>query len=189
MAEEEVRDVRVELRFAGAKAFPAGLVADVTAEVERAVYEAEVEEIDELQKDFEEVPGPVFDAMRYRADRYRGRTLSIETASSGSIVLEGAAVALALWLLNVTFGETIKDAWKKTKSHQRLKKTLSSRLERKAKRIAQRVRPRRYRYDDAEVQTRVEKRERAIVVVVLVTPEPALIPLPTTSEVLDEKDA
>lgn len=180
----EAGDLYVELRFQGAESFPAQLILGAIEATERAIARSETEDIDALQNEFKDLPAPIFDAMRYRIGELTGRALNFNHASSGSLILGGVAAALSFWLLDKTLGETVKQAWESSDLHGDMKGFLETRLRRKAERIARDVRPSRWSKSDAEVETFVEIKDRGMTIVVLVTPGPALAPLPIASQVM-----
>jgi hypothetical protein len=183
---EEPKEIGIELHFSGAPAFPAQLILGAIEAVERAVSWEEREEIEAMQKDLGDVvPEAVFDAIRYRIDRTAGRAINFDRASSGSLILGGIAAGLAIWFLDKTLGETVKDSWLESSFHERLKQFLSLRLKGKAQRIAKNIRPSRWNPGDAEVEISVKQTgPSSEIIVCTFIPGPALQPLPTHREVL-----
>jgi hypothetical protein len=181
---DDQSDIRIEVRLIGAEAFPAQLLLGTIEAAERAITRAEVSEIDDLQREFPDIPAAVFDAMRYRVKGLTGRALNFESASHGSIILIGAAVALAYWLLDKTLGETTKEAWQDSELNSRIKGFLQSKLRRKAEMIAHDIRPSRWPNADVGFEVRTEYRERAIAIIIMVTPGPEMKALPKASEVI-----
>jgi hypothetical protein len=180
---EEVTDIRFELRFVGSERFPARLLLGTIEAVERAILRAEIQEIDEIEKAFPDLPAAVFDAMRYRADRLTAQSLNFETASSGSIILGGVAAAVAYWLLDKTLGETVKQAWEGAELHKRIKGFLLTNMTPKANRIAQDIRPSRWSNSDGDLTVETVAQEQAILIVVTITVPSELAPIPPASEV------
>jgi hypothetical protein len=179
----EQYDILVELRFINAQEFSAQLILGTIEAVERAIAQTEREEIDALAEEFSSLPPAVFDAMRYRARQLPGRSLNLRAATSGSLVLAGAVVALSYWLLDKTVGETVKEAWEHTSLHSKVRDFLLSRTREKADLIASRVRPSRWRECAAEFAVKVEQNDRSIVIVVVVAPGQELAALPRASDV------
>lgn len=122
-------DISVILRFE--KGFPADLLIRCIQLVEQAVYNSELMELKLL---FEETVN-LFDMPSNKAEdlfhkmqddlaQYKGQTLRIEGASKGSLLLAGVVISIASPLIMLTFGESIKDAWKKTKLYKKIEDVL-----------------------------------------------------------------
>jgi hypothetical protein len=181
MADEP--DIHIELQFKGAQYFPAQLLLGIIEAVDRAIARAERDEIDEIEKVFsDDIPKPVFDAMRYRAQNLTARSLNFESASSGSIILAGIAAALAYWLLDKTLGETLKESWKNSNLHSRMKEFLSARMGAKAARIAKDIRPSRFSGEEPSVEVQIQERSGMTVIVVIIVAGPGLLTVPKIRE-------
>ena len=81
--------------------------------------------------------------MRSRVEPYRSRTFNIDKVASGSLLLSGVAAGVTLWIFDRTFGESFKEAWKRTDHHAHLVNLLSSRLRWRAQAIANNISERR----------------------------------------------
>ena len=114
----------------------ARILADIAALTEWATYEIERSELEYLKREFPDIPAATYDAALFRLSRKAGHTLVITEAQGGSVVLGGSAVALAIWLLNRTLGETIKEAWLKSDLHARVQDLLLKGLGDKRYRLA-----------------------------------------------------
>ncbi len=122
-------DINVILRFE--KGFPADLLIRYIQLVEQGVYNSELMELKFLFEEtvnFFDIPSnkaeDLFHKMQYNLAQYKGQTLRIETASEGSIWLESVVVGIATMLIMSTFGESVKEAWKKTNFHKKIVDTL-----------------------------------------------------------------
>jgi hypothetical protein len=179
-------DVRIEVRFVGS-AFSASLVANVITALEESAYQAEVDEIGELQRLLPDVDAAVFDAMRFRATRYRGRAVSFESARPGSMILIGILAGLSYWLLDKTLGETVKEAWVRSGRHEEIVKILSERRWRRAEAVTKRIEPRPYPFTEPKphVTARVEEAEGAVTAVVTVEPDPLTEQVPSAEQVIE----
>ena len=144
---------------------------------------AEIQEIDEMETAFPDLPAAVFDAMRYRASRLTAQSLNFETASSGSIILGGVAAAVAYWLLDKTLGETVRQAWEESDLHKRIKGFLLTNMRPKANRIAQAIRPSRWSNSDSDVTVETVAQEQVILIVVTITVPFESVLIPSASEV------
>lgn len=179
---EEFIDIRIELRFVGSSRFPARLVLGAIEAAEFAIKQAELDEIEELAREFPGIPAAAFDAMRYRAQTLTAQALNFETASTGSIILAGIAAGLAYWLLDKTLGETVRQAWEESELHARIKQFLLKRLKTKANTIASNIVPSRWANARDQVEIRTEHQQAAILIVVTVPVPQELTPIPTTRE-------
>lgn len=122
-------DINVILRFE--KGFPADLLIRCIQLVEQAVYNSELMELKLLFEEtvkFFDMPSnkaeDLFSKLRDDLAHYKGQTLRIETASEGSLLLAGVVISIASPLIIFTFGESIKDAWKKTKLYKKIEDVL-----------------------------------------------------------------
>lgn len=127
-------DINVVLRFE--KGFPADLFIRCIQLVEQGVYNSELMELKFL---FEEtvnlfdIPSnkaeDLFNKMQDDLAQYKGQTLRIERALEGSILLESVVVGIATMLIMSTFGESVKDAWKRTNSYKKIGEVLLRKVE------------------------------------------------------------
>jgi hypothetical protein len=182
-------DIHIELHFIQATAFPAQLLLGVIEATERAIARVERYEIDEFQKLLPDIPAPIFDAMRYRAEHLNGRALNFQGAASGSIILFGTAAGLSYWLLDKTLGETVSETWRESDMHVRLKKILHARIGTKAKRIAEDIGPSRWSRSEVTTDVITEVKDGNPTIKVVVYPGPELLPIPKQSEVLERREA
>ena len=92
--------------------------------IEKACYEQEMETLRSLLS-IEEIE-LLKERMSLEASDWRRHisTLKITKASQGSIILEGVIAATSTWLLINTVGESIKEAWKESGLHKKLKELL-----------------------------------------------------------------
>ena len=104
--------------------------------------EVEREELDYLIEENPWIPSVVADASKHRIYAHRGQSVLVEFAAEGSIVITCVVSALALWILNKTLGETIKEAWLTSPLHHHLKEFLSRDRIPRTQQIAQRLKPR-----------------------------------------------
>lgn len=163
--------LQIRLRFRDGEAFPASLVGDTVRMVEAAVYEEEKAELDRA-REIGDLPALFVDAAETRLHRYRGVSVVFTSASSGSVILIGTVVGLALWLLNQTLGETLKEAWLASASHQAIKSYLLSPMEGKASRIVERIRRKKLKAGSfsGSIEANVVQEQGVDVIVVAIRP-------------------
>lgn len=167
----QVPSIELHLRFAVRSALPAGLLARVIDYVERSVFSVEESELAAIMAEFEELTPLAEDATRYRLDSYKGRSVLVHSARDGSIVLLATVAGISVWVLQQTLGETLKEAWLESESHERLKRLLLRRVWSKATTVADvlSVGPEEVGAD-VELQASVVEEEDKHVVVVVVLP-------------------
>lgn len=144
--------------------YPAFISADNMARIswliDRAVYEAELEELRSVKSEFSEIPDYIFDAVFMRLYRKAGSLFLIEEARQGSIVFAGFAAGLAYWLLDKTLGETIREAWTASDLHKRIKQFLLAQRGAKANAIGESVKKRLF---DEGIEAGIETTEEGVV--------------------------
>jgi hypothetical protein len=131
--------VEVTIHIEGGDAFPAGLVAQTIGIVERSAFTTEAEELEAIFEEFPDIPELVRDACRQRLNNFRGNTLLVSAAAPGSFVIAATCTALAYWLVEKTLGETVKEAYKESDLHKKLKELLARRLFRRTQNLASTV--------------------------------------------------
>ena len=118
--------IAITIHFRTKHGISAVLLSLVVTAIEQAAYRVELQELEEIVENIPELPSVAIDAARHRIQEQKGHTLRIVNAEPGSIVVYGVVTALSLWILNNTLGETLKEAWKNSDFHHRLRDFLSS---------------------------------------------------------------
>lgn len=136
---EEPSEITIRIHFEGGEAFPSSFVSQSLDVVEDEVFRLEYDELEEIFKELDGVPQVVKDACYHRIQRYKGNSFLLSSTSTGSIIVAGAVVALAYWLVKNTIGETIKDAYKESELHEKLKALLLRRMFPRSKELAFRL--------------------------------------------------
>ena len=154
---------------------------------ERAVERAEIAEIEAIAKAFPEIPEPIFDAVRYRAERLTAQSLNVDTASNGSIILAGAAAAVAYWLLDKTLGKTLEKAWLASDLQSRVEDFLTKRRGQKAQQIANSIRVSRWPNAAEQVEVKTELKDQILLIVVVIPIPLELTPIPSASQMKKPK--
>ena len=117
-------------------------LAETTSLIEHAILETEIAELDFLRNEVNEIPAFVFDAVQFRLYQKAGQSFQITETANGSLILGGIAAGLCIWLLNKTVGETVKEAWLESVTHQKLKELLSAHLGPKPKHLGDKIQKR-----------------------------------------------
>jgi len=162
-------EIQVEITFSESEAFPASLVVALVSRVDQLVNEIELAELEAAFSKFKEISPVERDAACYRITHYPAGALQIQASRAGSLILLCAAMPLALWVLDKTLGETLKEAWVKSSLHHRLLKFLSARRGKKAHLIARQIQKltrRREKGTDTTIEAKVARRQKEIVVVI-----------------------
>jgi hypothetical protein len=121
--------IHLEIRIDSGPFISAGKMAHIIALTQQAAFEMELADMKTLRKEFGEIPPYIYDAASMRLWLRSGNSFLIKEVHSGSIILGGIAVGLAIWLLEKTLGETLKEAWVESDTHSRLKQFLLTRLD------------------------------------------------------------
>lgn len=81
----------------------------------------ERQNVSELANEFG-IPPVIRDATLERIRKFRGRHIRIERVEAGTLTVTVAIVAISVWLLNRTVGESVKEGWKRTDAHTAMSK-------------------------------------------------------------------
>ena len=125
----------IKFVFEETEAIPISIIMEALYQVEDILFNCERDDLDELQKEFPEIPSALVDAAKYRIDLYRGRLLSVQAINKGSVEVVVVIGALCYWVVQNTVGESFKDAWKESDLHKRLKEFFLHRFKRKVESI------------------------------------------------------
>ena len=176
--------MRIELRFARRPAFSTEFIATVIAQVEQAVFQSEHSDLIAALEEFQDIPSVVRDAVGVRIERYRGQSLQLDEAHSGSLILIGSIAGLAYWILDNTLKETLREAWRESDLHKKLKDFFLSRRHHKLANVQRELGPQmhRYRFEErrqiaAEIEVHTLIEEETLTVVVI---DQDILPSPPT---------
>ena len=136
---EEIEDIKVILRFHSKYKIPADLVARIIAAVDTAIKDAEAADFSAIKKEIPQIPKEIIDAVEQGITKNQFTGMYLESAETGSIIIEGIVVAAASWILLNTIGESFKDAWKESELNQRIKDVLLSKQITKVEELVQRI--------------------------------------------------
>ena len=156
---DEIEQIPIQIKVDFPIFVSAGNFSRIAALTEQAVFELELAELEYLRREFREIPESIYDAAILRLYRKSGNAFLIKEAHSGSIVLGGIAVGLAIWLLNQTIGETVKEAWLESESHTRMKDILLARFGGKKQALGEQIEK---KLNENGVQTGIEVTEEAV---------------------------
>lgn len=134
------QDILIKIVIKGDGPIPATLISKILNRVQSAIQKSELEMLEAIQAEFgKELPENTIRDIKNLFEKHPPEVLVIESASSGSILLFGAVLAAAYWLLDKTLGKTIEEAWPKTNLHKRIKSFLLSSTQKQAEQIARDV--------------------------------------------------
>lgn len=154
-----MEQIPIQIRVEFPAFVSAGNVSRIAALTEQAVFELELAELEYLRQEFREIPTSIYDAAILRLYRKAGSSVLVKEAQSGSLILGGIAAGLAIWLLNQTIGETVKEAWLESESHTRLKEILLTRFGGKKQALGKQIDK---KLNENGVQTGVEVTEEGV---------------------------
>ena len=121
-------EIEVRLHQMGQEELPYSVFRKILDSLNSAVFESEKKELDAIQREFSDLPDVAFDAAKYRLKQYRYSAILIKELRPGSLVVAGCVAGVAIWVLQQTLGETLKEAWLESQGHQRIKEILLRRM-------------------------------------------------------------
>jgi hypothetical protein len=134
----EPTELNLRILFEGGQAFPSSFIVQSVDIVEQEIHRLEQDEIGELAE-YIGLSAMARDACYHRIEAYRGSSLLLTRAANGSIIIVGVLAALSYWIVENTIGETIKDAYKESELHERLKAILLRRFSFRRTELARRL--------------------------------------------------
>ncbi len=132
------KDIGIHVRFSGRQSFPSALISDVLDIIDDAIFQTQKRDL-EYAKNNIELPELSLDAALHRIDNYHGVNFLLKGSNRGSLIITGIVAGLAFWVLKNTLGETLKEAWKDTDMHRRLKDLLLWRMKGKSKEVKEEI--------------------------------------------------
>lgn len=122
---------------------PAFILTIVLNHIEASIHETEIKDLLDITSNFlfekpiqiDEIPGLFVDALAYNHERRKGKCLLIKRMEGGSFIIEGVVAGLAIYILKETLGETLKEAWKESKLHEKIKDFLLTSIGRRSEYI------------------------------------------------------
>jgi hypothetical protein len=130
-------NIGVSLRFEKFDEIPAGLAMLAVQCINSAAYRRELRDLRAIRAEFREIPAVAFDAAEQRMRQSRKDAVLLRGLREGSVEIAVVGAGLAIWLLKVTLGETVKEAWLESGLHERVKMFLLRRREEKYHAIAE----------------------------------------------------
>ncbi|HUU89129.1 MAG TPA: hypothetical protein VMX17_15450 [Candidatus Glassbacteria bacterium] len=121
-------EIEVQLHQKGPEELPYAVFRKILDSLNNSVFESEKNELDAIQKEFPDLPDVAFDAAKYRLKQYRYSAILIKELRPGSLIVAGCAAGVAIWVLQQTLGETLKEAWIDGQWHQKIKNILLKRM-------------------------------------------------------------
>jgi hypothetical protein len=114
-------------------------VLDLLETIENAVYSSDRREIEYVTRMIR-LPRIVSDAAKERLRYHKDERFVVTRAGSGSIVLEGAIAATALYVLRKTVGEALDQGFKKSETFNRMTEFFRHQIDEKAIFLVERMR-------------------------------------------------
>lgn len=117
-------DIDVRLKLSCNQHLSAELLISAIQCVNDAYFASELSDLRAIRKEFPKLPQVAFDAAEHRMKKYKKTSVLINAVDKGSIEIAIAATGLAIWVLQQTLGETLKEAWQESDWHKQLKQFL-----------------------------------------------------------------
>lgn len=117
-------DIDVRLKLCCDQNLPAELITQSMQCVNDAYFASELSDLREIRKTFLQLPQVAFDAAEHRMKKHKRSSVLISAVDKGSIEIVIFVTGLAMWILEKTLGETMKEAWLESDSNKKLKKFL-----------------------------------------------------------------
>lgn len=134
-------DTTIKITFHTDDGVPANILFDAISNITTTLRQIEEQQLVEFLAELSQLESTTIDAIKYRFNTTkRNEGLQIRYGEKGSLVLVGAVSAVSLWIVDKTLGETIKDAWKESEAHEKLKSILTKNKSRNEKIIAEKTR-------------------------------------------------
>jgi hypothetical protein len=127
----------LEIHYTGNQHFSSLLIADVIKHLESIFFQEEQRELDYIRRELPGLPPVAIDASLHRIKQLKGNNIVITAARGGSIVLLGAVAGVCAYVLDKTLGETLKDSWKDSEMHKKLKQLLLANMKSKTYNLLQ----------------------------------------------------
>jgi hypothetical protein len=105
--------------------------------INEAFFASELEDLRALRYEFADIPSVAYDAAEHRLLQYKKRSVLLMGINKGSVEIGLIGAGLALWFIKQTIGETIKEAWRETDLHKRIRQFLTSRIHEKRQAIVE----------------------------------------------------
>lgn len=131
-------DLTLALNFGEQDGAPLDYVVTALSELGSVAYKQELEDFKIVRQHLDHfgIDAVVMDAVETRLRAYKNRSvLRVRAVNDGSVEIAVAVTGLFVWLLDKTLGETIKEAFTSTRTHERLREFLMNRREAKAKEL------------------------------------------------------
>ena len=121
-------EIEVRLHHMGTKELPYAVFRKILDSLNTAVFESEKKELDLIPTLLPDLPNVAFDAAKHRLKQYRYSSILIKELRPGSLIVAGCVAGVAIWVLQQTLGETLKEAWLDSQWHHKIKEILLKRM-------------------------------------------------------------
>lgn len=131
-------EVRIEFSSIG---LSTGYLAAILKDINEIVYRSNVKDFNEIRANisFDAQESIAFDAATYRLSEYRHTSTRIKNIETGSIYINLSVAGVTLWLIQNTFGATLREGWTESSLHERIKDLLNQRLFSKIDEIIEKI--------------------------------------------------
>jgi hypothetical protein len=129
-------DIDVQLSLGPGDEVDLETFSSALSDVNSVLFSSEIDDLRAIQREFPDLPDIAFDAAQHRMLQFRRRAALIRAVRPGSIEIALAATGIAVFVLQQTLGETLKESWRNTDFHKRLKGFLLKERSLKVDRLA-----------------------------------------------------
>src|SRR5690348_1777693 len=115
--------MQIYLHFTGGNAISFGAIEGVIDEIQEIAIAQEKMELRRIRKEIPEIPSKAITAAIIQLDKplIQYQAVRVAAAEKGSLALCLGVTAFGWWVLEKTIGETVKDAWKESEMHLKIK--------------------------------------------------------------------
>jgi len=128
-------DQKTKLIFENLDEIPVGIVISSLRIVNDAYFLSEIKDLKDLRREVTEISDIVYDAIEIRMRRNRDSATLVLAIDRGSVEIMIVGTGLLIEILKLTIGETIKDIYRESDLHKKIKNFLLGRRSYKRKKI------------------------------------------------------
>ena len=130
--------IGIRIKIEGVPRVTTSVLAAILSRLEEAFAVIETSEAERLAKELECDQADIAtlsEMVSHWRESLRGQMIAVLQAREGSLVIGGLVAAASLYIVEKTIGQTLQEAWKESRAHQKLKELLNRRLGVRANRL------------------------------------------------------
>lgn len=115
--------MKLYLHFYGTAHVSLAAIGEITDKVRTALIDIEKRELRRVRQAIPEIPSAAITSAIKAVDSHASDSnlFQLQSVRQGSVGIYIAVTALAYWILDKTLADTVSEAWRETKMHQRLR--------------------------------------------------------------------